>query len=337
MISYEFILLLFLFFASIVLVFLYKKIAIRLSILASPNYRSLHNFPIPKGGGFVFAIIFIVTISIFNLVGELSENFFFIFVYGAGVATFFGIIDDINNIKAKKKIIIHIMLSFWIIYCIDLWNFLKFDLIINICIISFVSFLLVWLINAYNFIDGIDGMAASGAIFISLTLASILLLNDGPYQIVCILLVLAVSIGGFIIFNWPPASLFMGDAGSIFLGYIFGALLLLTVINGDLSIWTWLIVFGYFFADTFVTQIIRVIYVNKWWHAHRSHAYQNLARITGSHLKVTLGVLIYNIFWILPLTFWSVIKPETAIFATILAISPGIIFSFKFGPMLSSS
>jgi Fuc2NAc and GlcNAc transferase len=156
-------------------------------------------------------------------------------------------------------------------------------------------------------------------------------------EIIYVFIFLATTVSGFIIFNWPPASIFMGDAGSIFLGYTFGALLLFTVTSGDLSIWTWLVAFGYFFSDILVTQIARVLLVKKWYRAHRSHAYQNLARITGSHLKVTGGVILYNIVWILPLTLWSAIKPETALIAVVLAITPGLVFAFKFGPVLSSS
>ena len=129
----------------------------------------------------------------------------------------------------------------------------------------------------------------------------------------------------------------MGDSGSAFLGYIFGSLILFSVMSGDISIWTWLIVLGYFFADTTVTQLMRIILVKKWYLPHRSHAYQNLARITGSHIKVTGGVVLYNVVWILPLTIWSVMKPEMALFAVALAIAPSLVFTLKYGPLLSSS
>jgi len=145
------------------------------------------------------------------------------------------------------------------------------------------------------------------------------------------------SSSAFMLFNWPPASIFMGDAGSVFLGYLFGSLILVTVMMGDLSIWTWLVVFGYFFADTTVTQIMRVILVKKWYLAHRSHAYQNLARISGSHLKVTGGVVLYNLIWILPLTLWSALSPEMAFYAVALAVLPGVVVAYRYGPRLSSS
>ena len=200
-----------------------------------------------------------------------------------------------------------------------------------------ISFLLVWMMNGYNFIDGIDGMAASGAVFISSTLALVLFLTVEYIEIIYVFIFIAATVSGFLIFNWPKATIFMGDSGSVFLGYTFGALLLFTVINGVLSIWTWLVVFGYFFADITVTQIARIILVKKWWHAHHSHAYQNLARITGSHLKVIGSVTIYHLFWILPLTLWSALVPEFAFVAVFLAVTPAMVIAYKYGPVFSSS
>ena len=86
-----------------------------------------------------------------------------------------------------------------------------------------------------------------------------------------------------------------------------------------------------------MTQIARLFLVKKWYKAHRSHAYQNLARITGSHLKVTGGVVLYNVIWILPLSILSVMKPEMEIIAVAFAITPSVAFAYKFGPKLSSS
>ena len=138
-------------------------------------------------------------------------------------------------------------------------------------------------------------------------------------------------------FNWPPARIFMGDSGSIFLGYIIGTLILLTIERSEVSIWTWFVMFGYFFADTTITQMMRLILVKKWYQAHRSHAYQNLARITESHLKVTFGIVLYHLVWLLPLTIWSLKQPNLSIFAAVLAVFPAMLFAIKYGPLESSS
>ena len=318
-------------------VFLYKKYAIYKGIISHPNGRTLHELLIPRGGGIVFSLLFISAIFLIWRYQQLSDNLFLMVGVGGGMATFFGFIDDINNIRARTKLIIQILLSSWVVYCLYsdtllLLNWMPIFITIPACL-----FFMVWAINAYNFMDGVDGMAAFGAVFASLTLALVLFITDNFVELIPIFILIAAMVGGFIIFNWPPASIFMGDAGSIFLGYIFGSLLLFTTLNGHLSIWIWLTVFGYFFADTTVTQILRVILVKKWYLPHRSHAYQNLARITDSHLKITSGIALYNIIWILPLSVLSALKPEMEAIFAILAICPALVVAYKYGPLLSSS
>ena len=318
-------------------VFLYKKYAIYTGIIAHQNHRTLHDEPIPRGGGIVFSILFILAIFLIWPYLELSNNLFLILGVGGGMAALFGFIDDIKDIRARIKLIIQLLLSGWAVYWLYSDNLLLLNWIPIFITIPACLFFMIWMMNAYNFMDGVDGMAASGAIFASLTLALVLFLTDNSVELILIFILIAATVGGFIIFNWPPATIFMGDAGSVFLGYVFGSLMLFTTLNGYLSIWIWLMVFGYFFADTTVTQIVRFILVKKWYLAHQSHAYQNLARITESHLKVTSGVILFNIIWILPLTIWSALQPEMEILAAILAITPALVVAYKYGPVLSSS
>ena len=318
-------------------VFLYKKIAIQKEIISNLNYRTLHEVPTPRGGGIVFSLIFSFTIFVLWYGDEISDQVFYMFGLGGFVATLFGFIDDVKNIKAKIKLAIQLFLGGWAVYWLEYGDLTLLESIPFLIVTLVALFFMVWMMNAYNFMDGIDGMAASGAIFISLTLATVLFLTEGSVEIITIFILIAATVSGFMFFNWPPATIFMGDAGSVFLGYIFGSLLLFTVLKNDISIWSWITVFGYFFADTTVTQIMRVILVKKWYLAHRSHAYQNLARITGSHLKVTGAVILYNIIWIFPLVVWSVLQPEMEVVAAILAVAPAMIVTYKYGPLLSSS
>ena len=337
MIDYQYIFMFALLLLSIGCVIIYKKIAVHYNILANPGYRTLHESPTPRGGGLIFSLVFVFSILIFGGVYELSNQIFYIFGVGGFIATLFGFIDDIKNIGPKTKLIIQLFLSALTIYWLDLGELLPLGWIPSFMIIPFILFFMVWIMNAYNFMDGIDGMAASGAIFISLTLAIVLFLTNGSVEVTDIFILIAIVVSGFILFNWPPATIFMGDAGSVFLGYIFGSLLLFTVLNNGISVWSWLTVSGYFFADTIVTQIMRVILVKKWYLAHRSHAYQNLTRITNSHFKVTGGVTLYNLVWIFPLTLWSALQPEMGFVAAILAITPALVVAYKYGPVLSSS
>jgi Fuc2NAc and GlcNAc transferase len=331
-------LIVFLFFvASTALSLIYKKIATDLNILSVKNHRTLHYIPTPRGGGIVFSLLSILAIFLIFWNWQLTEELLLALVVGGFTATLSGFVDDIKNIRARFKLIIQFSLACWVVFCLYFGELLSLGLTPLYITIPILLLIMVWMMNAYNFIDGIDGMAASGSIFISMALALVLFLTDGPIEIIAIFILMTSTIIGFILFNWPPATLFMGDAGSVFLGYTFGVLLLFTVLNNDISIWVWLTVFGYFFADTMVTQIIRVVLLKKWYLAHRSHAYQNLARITESHLKVTSGVILYNIIWILPLTIWSALQPEMEILAAILAITPAVVVAYKYGPVLSSS
>ena len=322
---------------SIVISLIYKKIAINNNIVAIKNHRTLHSLPTPKGGDIVFSFLSLLSFILIWWNWQLPKELFLIIVVGGGVASIFGFVDDIKNIRARIKLIVQIFLAVWVVYWLEYGGLLLLDWMPTFLTIFLLLFFMVWIINAYNFIDGIDGLAASEAIFISLTLAVVLFLTNGSIEITAIFILIAASVSGFILFNWPPATIFMGDAGSVFLGYIFGSLLLFTVLTDNISIWSWLTVFGYFFADTTATQIIRIVLVKKWYLAHRSHAYQNLARITGSHLKVTRGITLYNLIWVLPLTLWSAIQPEMGVVTVILAIMPALVVAYKYGPVLSSS
>ena len=128
----------------------------------------------------------------------------------------------------------------------------------------------------------------------------------------------------------------MGDAGSIFLGFIYGSTVLVILFNNYLSIWTVISVFSYMLADTLSTNFIRLLTIKKWYGVHRSHAYQNLARVLNNHTKVTGTIMLYNLFYILPLTLFTVLFPDFSIYFTIAAILPAIIFSIKYGPLYSN-
>ena len=330
-------LIVFLFFvASAGLSLIYKKIAADFNILSVKNHRTLHKLPTPRGGGIVFSLLSILAIFLIFWNWQFTEEMLLALVVGGFTATLFGFVDDIKNIRAEVKLIIQFSLACWAVCCLYFSELLSLGFTPLYITIPIILLIMVWMMNAYNFIDGIDGMAASGAIFVCLALALALFLTDGPIEIIAIFIMITSTITGFIVFNWPPASIFMGDAGSIFLGYILGVLLLFTVLNNDMTIWLWLTVFGYFFADTTVTQILRIILVKKWYLAHRSHAYQNLSRITNSHRKVTIAVILYNLLWILPLTVWSALQPEMGIITTILSITPAMVVAYKYGPKLSS-
>ncbi len=318
----------------------YRKIAIRRNIIAKINFRSLHKKVIPRGGGVAFAFIFTILIIFFWWANVFDLWLVLSFTLGGIAAITLGFLDDILEIDPVIKLISHTILSLFFLFIFFIYHPFSFvkntGVLIPAILIGMWVFVPLWFINLFNFIDGIDGMAAAATIFICFAAIVVLTFNNGDVSIILLFALLAASCMGFIFFNLPPASIFMGDAGSIFIGYCIGALVLTTLYMNQVTFWNWLILLSYYLADTTCTTIMRVFLVKKWYGVHRSHAYQNVARIKNSHSKVTYGILLYNIIWVFPLLIWSLYQPQYAYVAAILAVTPSVIWSLRYGPLLSS-
>lgn len=326
------------FIASMSGILLYRSIAIKFSIIAVKNFRTLHDRDVPKGGGIVFSLVFILFSGFIWYLRIIPNDLGFVICVGGLAATIFGFIDDLFNIPAKFKLLVQISLSCFIIFYFGHTLLLLstssppvdagyLGMLVGIGV-------LVWLINLYNFMDGADGMAASGTVFICMVISTVLF-STNNYELGLLVAILACVCLGFLVFNWPPASIFMGDSGSVFIGYIFGVLIVYTMMHGQISIWTWITVFAYFGIDTTMTLLLRIILVKKWYGAHRSHAYQNLARVWSNHRKILYCVLCYHLLWILPLTIMSVTYEKHQELICFIAVLPVILWTLKYGPLFS--
>ena len=319
--------------------FRYRQFGREHGIIARINSRTLHEKVVPRGGGIVFGSAFSLLILVTWLFGGLSTRLTLALGLGGAAATAIGFIDDMHEVRALKKLGTHVCLAIFLL--VTLYPFVVPVLRnsatwLAIVIIGALLFTPVWLINVYNFIDGIDGFAIIGSVCICAAAVIVMAITGGDRELLFAFALLGACSLGFLFWNVPPASIFMGDAGSMFLGYCFAALLLTTVLTGQISIWTWIAILGYFIADTTTTTVSRLFLVKNWYGVHRSHAYQNLARIYKSHAKVTYGVTLYHLLWALPLAVWSAIRPQWAPAAAMLCVTPGIIWTLKFGPRLSS-
>lgn len=321
--------------ASIVGTVIYRRFAIKHNILSNLNSRTLHQKPTPRGGGFVFSMVFALSVILFSSLNIIEKYLVNVFGYGAIFALLLGYFDDLFNLSSLKKLVFQFLLILWMLYFFSIELIFEIQGIYDWFFLLSLPILLVWLINAYNFIDGIDGMAILGAILIASTIIVTLLLTSGFSDLMLLLLVLLASCFGFLFFNWPKASIFMGDSGSIFLGFCFSSLIVYSVATNEVSLFTWLVAFGYYLADTSTTTILRIFLVKKWYGTHRSHAYQNLARIKDNHSIVTYGVLIYHLLWLLPLAILTVLKQDLALIIVICAYLPPILWTIRFGPLFS--
>ena len=185
--------------------------------------------------------------------------------------------------------------------------------------------------------DGIDGMLASGSMLILVSSCILLSLFNTQSENILYLSVLIPILLGFLCFNFSNSKLFLGDSGSLFLAYFLSFFILHTLSHGELNIWAWLILLGHFLTETTLTTILRIFLTDDWYRPHKSHAYQNLARVLNNHSRVTIGSIIFHILWLLPLAYISVLIPQFGFLLFILASLPVIIFTMIYGPFFSKN
>jgi Fuc2NAc and GlcNAc transferase len=179
----------------------------------------------------------------------------------------------------------------------------------------------VWSINLFNFMDGVDGLAASQAIFVfggAIAVAH----GSGMQGQILPLLVLVAASAGFLVWNYAPAKIFMGDVGSGFLGYAVAVGVLASSGTGAVNVWTWLVLDAAFIADATTTLVVRLVRGQQLFHAHRSHAYQRLARRLGSHGAVTALYAAINLTWCLPWAIATTRWPGAGWALTATALAP---------------
>jgi Fuc2NAc and GlcNAc transferase len=180
---------------------------------------------------------------------------------------------------------------------------------------------LAWLLNLFNFMDGIDGLAGLQAVCVSVGGACLAWLAGAPDAGRAPLLLAAAS-AGFLVWNRPPARIFMGDVGSGFLGLMLGVLALDAARVRPGLLWGWAVLLAVFVADASVTLLRRALRGERLSAAHRSHAYQRLVRRWGGHRPVTVLVGAIDVLWLLPLALATVHWPAAAAALTALAYAP---------------
>jgi Fuc2NAc and GlcNAc transferase len=317
--------------------------AYRLGILDTPNERSSHEVVTPRGGGISFVIIFSICISIMYAIGSVTIELYLSFIVGGLVVGGIGLWDDYSHVNVGVRLFVHFLAAITALVLMGCIQFIQvYDFHLQLGWFGYLLslFLIVWLLNLFNFMDGIDGLAAIEAIFVASSAAVILLAGTdnkintitqiASYDktMISLLLILSFSVLGFLIFNWSPAKIFMGDVGSGFLGFVLGVLVIATTMAGKLTIWTWMILLGIFIVDATSTLIRRIIEGERWYEAHQSHAYQHAAKRWNSHRKITLSVLSINILWLFPLGWLAAIKPEWGASLTAGAYIPLILLAF---------
>jgi len=183
----------------------------------------------------------------------------------------------------------------------------------------------LWWINLFNFMDGIDGLAGMQALFMLAAASSLswwLQPEIAHHGLWAAMLATSAAALGFLVLNWPPARVFMGDAGSLFLGFVMVFFAQQTIASGWLSYPSWMILGALFIVDASVTLCVRLLRGERLHEAHRSHAYQRLARRWHAHRPVTLLYAGINLFWLWPLEACALRLPDDGWKLAMLAYIP---------------
>lgn len=274
---------------SLMLTYLVRHFALRKSILDIPNDRSSHSIPTPRGGGLAVAITWFIGIAYFFIRGRIEPALFYALLSGLPL-TLIGFADDVFSLKPIVRFLVQFIcaaLALWFLgglHFID-YGLSTMDFPILLTPLAFIA--IIWSINLFNFLDGIDGYIGSEIVFIGL--AAYALTGDQ------IGLILAAATFGFLLWNWPKAKIFMGDVGSTLLGFTVALMAIYHQNNYISSVWVWLILTSVFWFDATVTLFRRFINKEKLSEAHRKHAYQRAVQSGYSHQLVTIGSIGLNL------------------------------------------
>jgi len=310
-----------------------RRHAITLSLVQSPNHRSSHVVPTPSGGGIGIAVAGTLTGA---LAAWQAGPGLWAVVAGGAVIAVLGFVDDIRDLSSRLRFGIQALLVTLLVCTAGAWPDLSSfaGVIPGVVVVPVLLFAGIWWVNLFNFMDGIDGLAASEGIFIlagalALWMAVVPEASTDPVWLwsFCVL----AACAGFLLHNWPPARIFMGDAGSNFIALVIFGIALYTVAHGHLNYVSWLILAAVFVADATVTLCRRMLEGQSWLSAHRSHAYQRLSRRWNSHRRVTMSVMAISLAWLLPLAWLSLALPTMAGWILLVAYMPILVGVFLAG------
>jgi Fuc2NAc and GlcNAc transferase len=289
---------------SAVLTGLMRRYALSRQLMDRPNKRSSHSVPTPRGGGIAIVVAFLAGLLVSGYETSSAVTTALLFG-GIGVAVV-GFVDDHGHIAARWRLFTHFSCAIWILCWLGVprleWMGGTVDLGALGAVLAVLY--LVWMLNLYNFMDGIDGIAGIEALTVGAGGTAIYWLVGLPLSGDAALpALLAAAALGFLVWNFPPARIFMGDAGSGFLGLILGAFSLQAALVRPVLLWCWLVLLGVFIVDATVTLIRRLLRRELLYKAHRSHAYQQASREFRTHRSVTIAVAAINVLWLFP---WAV-------------------------------
>jgi Fuc2NAc and GlcNAc transferase len=311
--------------ASAAITWVWVQVARRYHVIDQPNARGAHSHPTPRGGGIAIVLVSVAAFLAFApYFSSPADSLFYAVSLGGLAVGILGVLDDLYSLRARFRFAIQLAIAAGAVYFLP-----ELPQLPVVSLIDWPSWLvfcaavlsIVWSINLFNFMDGINGLAGSEAIFVLLG-AVLILVVSGQHSDLGMLIVVVGAVLGFLVFNFPNAKVFMGDSGSCFLGYVIAIFALGSSGSDSISPWSWVILYGIFVVDTTVTLLVRIATGQKWYLPHNLHAYQKLARAQGSHARVTSMIFIVNVVWCLPLAVLATLFSDYSFLIVMIALIP---------------
>lgn len=268
---------------------LFRSYALRKSIIDIPNDRSSHTVSTPRGGGIAIAIAWFAGLAFFFIAKKIESQLFYALLSGLPLVMV-GFADDIFTLSPRIRFIVQALCAFLGLFFLGGLESLGFgykELNLTLLLTPLAFIAIIWAINLFNFLDGIDGYIGTEVVFIGL---SVYFLSGDQIG-----LLLAVATLGFLFWNWEKAKIFMGDVGSTLLGYNVAIMTIYHQNNHISTIPVWLILTSVFWVDATITLLRRIRNREKLSLAHRKHAYQRIVQSGFSHQKTVLWALGINL------------------------------------------
>lgn len=319
---------------SALLTGLLRRYALARSVLDVPNDRSSHTLPTPRGGGVAIVVAFLAGLVVLATSGAIDFATAVALGGGGFVVAMVGFLDDHRHIATRWRLLVHVVAAIWVLTWLRGFpplGVLGVPVPLGWAGHVLAVVYLVWGLNLYNFMDGIDGVAGLEAVTVGVGAAAILFWHAPSSHDWALPALLASAALGFLVWNWPPAQIFMGDAGSGFLGLMLGAMSIWAAWLGSELWWSWVILLAVFVVDATVTLLRRVQRRERLHEAHCSHAYQVAARRFGAHRPVTLAVGAINVFWLLPVAFAVATGWLDGVVGVLVGYAPVVWLTTRFG------
>lgn len=282
---------------SAIATWMVRRYAVRASLLDVPNERSSHSVPTPRGGGIGIFVGLLLGLCGAVIVDWIDLPLFVALISGGTLVAGIGFLDDHRHVPARVRALVHLIAAAVALSLVGGLPSLHLGTLeLTLGPVGWVLGVIgiVWSINLYNFMDGIDGLAASEAVLVC-GAGALLAWLLGATSVAVASTIVAAAAAGFLAWNWAPARIFMGDVGSGLLGYCIAVVAVGSESSGGPPLLVWLVLGAVFFVDATLTLVRRVIRGEKWLRAHRLHAYQRAVQAGLSHGAVTRVVIGLNV------------------------------------------